>query len=172
LLGPVDGAFLGFVFGCTSLINATINPNVTSFIFSPFYSANLGETASFAEALKSILVCFGPRILIGVVPFFVYRLIKKVMKNKKGSCTFSLMLAGIAGSMTNTLLVMSLIYLLFGNDYANAIGIGIDALLGVILTVVATNGLVEALVASIIATAVCRVFLSLKSGIIRPNDQV
>lgn len=38
LLGPKKGAFLGGVFGLTSLINNTISPTVTSFTFSPFYS--------------------------------------------------------------------------------------------------------------------------------------
>lgn len=41
VLGPKKGAFLGLIFGLTSLINNTMNPTVTSFVFSPFYS--LGE---------------------------------------------------------------------------------------------------------------------------------
>ena len=38
VLGPKKGAFLGLIFGLTSLINNTMNPTVTSFVFSPFYS--------------------------------------------------------------------------------------------------------------------------------------
>ena len=38
LLGPARGAFLGGIFGLTSMINNTFNPNLTSFVFSPFYS--------------------------------------------------------------------------------------------------------------------------------------
>ena len=37
-LGPKKGAFLGFLFGLTSLIKATFTPNPTSFVFSPFYT--------------------------------------------------------------------------------------------------------------------------------------
>ena len=37
VLGPKKGAFLGLIFGLTSLINNTMNPTVTSFVFSPFY---------------------------------------------------------------------------------------------------------------------------------------
>ena len=37
ILGPKKGAFLGFIFGCTSLINNTFNPSLLSFAFSPFY---------------------------------------------------------------------------------------------------------------------------------------
>ena len=35
LLGPKLGAVLGFVFGVTSLINNTLNPAISSFVFSP-----------------------------------------------------------------------------------------------------------------------------------------
>ena len=35
-MGPAAGAFLGFVFGCTSVIGATMTPGITSFVFSPF----------------------------------------------------------------------------------------------------------------------------------------
>ena len=38
ILGPKYGAFLGFIFGLTSLVNNTFNPTVTSFVFTPFYS--------------------------------------------------------------------------------------------------------------------------------------
>lgn len=41
MLGPKKGAALGGVFGLTSFINNTINPTLTSFVFTPFYS--LGE---------------------------------------------------------------------------------------------------------------------------------
>src|SRR5699024_5890410 len=41
LMGPKKGAALGFLFGLTSFINNTVNPTVTSFVFTPFY--NLGE---------------------------------------------------------------------------------------------------------------------------------
>ena len=36
LLGPKYGAFLGLVFGMTSMVKNTFSPNLTSFVFSPF----------------------------------------------------------------------------------------------------------------------------------------
>ena len=57
VLGARKGAILGFVFGLTSLINNTMNPTATSFVFSPFYS--LGEIHG---GLGSIIICFLPRI--------------------------------------------------------------------------------------------------------------
>ena len=55
LLGPKKGAILGALFGLTSLINNTINPTITSFVFTPFYSGG---------NLLSLVICFVPRILV------------------------------------------------------------------------------------------------------------
>ena len=66
LMGPKKGAALGFLFGLTSFINNTMNPTPTSFVFTPFYS--IGDVSG---GLGSIIICFIPRILVGVVPYFV-----------------------------------------------------------------------------------------------------
>ncbi len=117
LLGPARGAFLGGIFGLTSMINNTFNPNLTSFVFSPFYS--LGNVHG---NFKSLMICFVPRILIGVVAYYVYtgivKLVKKKKNDGKGSAA-ALAAAGAAGALTNTLLVMNGIYFLFGSSYAN-----------------------------------------------------
>lgn len=156
-LGPKRGAFLGGVFGLTSMINNTmINPGVTSFVFSPFYS--LGDVhGNFA----SIIVCFVPRILIGVVAYYVFRLVSRLFKNAKGSNVVAFACAGVAGSLTNTLLVMSGIYFLFGENYASAKGIALDALYGFILTIVGTVGIPEAIVAAVLVTAIGKVLSSI-----------
>ena len=80
LLGPARGAFLGGIFGLTSMINNTFNPNLTSFVFSPFYS--LGNVHG---NFKSLMICFVPRILIGVVAYYVYTGIVKLVKKKKNA---------------------------------------------------------------------------------------
>lgn len=105
VLGPKKGAFLGLIFGLTSLINNTMNPTVTSFVFSPFYS--LGEIQG---GFASILICFVPRILTGVVPYYVYHGVRKVTTKWKTSQNTALFVAGISGALTNTLLVMNMIY--------------------------------------------------------------
>ena len=64
--------------------------------------------------------------------------------------------------MTNTLLVMNFIYLFFGQTYAQVIGKSYEVLYGVILGVIGTNGVPEAIVAGIITTAVCSVFFRSK----------
>lgn len=89
MLGPGKGALLGGIFGLTSFINNTVNPTATSFVFSPFYS--LGE---FSGGPASLLICFVPRILVGVIPWCIYKLVKKCSK-KEGTSGAGLILAGI-----------------------------------------------------------------------------
>ena len=63
LFGWKKGALLGGVFAVTSMIKNTLQPNLTSFVFSPFVPV-FGEESGSPLA---ILVCFVPRILIGVI---------------------------------------------------------------------------------------------------------
>lgn len=116
LMGPKKGAVLGLVFGATSFINNTMNPTVTSFVFTPFYS--LGE---FSGGIGSLVICFIPRILVGVVPHYVYKGVRSLSKNEKVSSA-GLILAGMSGALVNTLLVMNLIFVFFRDAYAQANG--------------------------------------------------
>lgn len=153
MLGPKKGAVLGGVFGLTSFINNTINPTVTSFVFTPFYS--LGE---YSGGIGSIIICFLPRILIGVVPFYVYHLIKKLTK-KDGVSSPGLVLAGLAGSLTNTLLVMNLIFVFFRDAYASANGVAASAVYKFILGIIGMNGVPEAVVAAVITLVIGRTLM-------------
>lgn len=150
-IGPKAGATLGFVFGLTSLYNNTFNPNITSFVFSPFYTAG-----GVNGGIRSLIVCFIPRILIGVVSYYFYKWIIKSFGNKTRTRTIGFALAGVVGSLTNTILVMSGIYFLFGESYALARGVAIDALYKVIFAVIGTQGVPEAIVAGLIVTILGR----------------
>ena len=153
LLGWKSGAYLGAVFGLTSLINNTTAPGLISFCFSPFIS--MGE--GLGGSPLSLIVCFVPRILCGIVPYFIY----KVMEKKCGD-KLSCLVGGVLGSMTNTIFVMGMIYLFFGNAYAAAKDIPFDAVFGAILSVVAINGTIEAIIAAILASAVVVAITSAK----------
>jgi uncharacterized membrane protein len=150
LLGWKAGAFLGGVFGLTSLIINTMEPGITSFCFSPF--VELGD--GMGGNPLALVVCFVPRILCGIVPYWVYQGLMKLFRNPDKFRKLSVLLAGIAGSMTNTILVMSMIYLFFGAQYAAARGLAFEAVLGVVLSVVGINGTIEAIIAALIASAV------------------
>ncbi len=159
LLGPKYGAFLGGCFGLTSLINNTTQPGITSFVFTPF--VEIGE--GLGGSPLSLVICFVPRILVGVVPYFVYIGIRKLMKKNEKTKPVSLMIAGVTGSMTNTLLVMSMIYVFFGKEWAAAKEIAYETVLAIIGSVIFINGTIEAIIAAILASAVCMVmFKTLK----------
>ena len=79
--GPKKGAVLGFIFGLTSFIKNTIMPtSLSAFVFSPVLAGSmLGAEGVF----KSLFICFVPRILVGVVPFFIYVAVKKALDSEK-----------------------------------------------------------------------------------------
>lgn len=149
ILGPKYGGFLGLVFGLTSLWKNTYMPNATSFVFSPF--VKMGE---YGGNFWSLVICLVPRILIGVVAFYVFKGILKVMNGKAGRRTIALILAGVAGALTNTLLVMNLIYLCFGKEYGAAAKGLTEGIYTVILGIICMNGIPEAIVAGILTMAI------------------
>ena len=153
LMGPKKGAALGFLFGLTSFINNTMNPTPTSFVFTPFYS--IGDVSG---GIGSVIICFVPRILVGVVPFFVYKLVKKFAKKSSVSAV-GLVLAGISGALVNTLLVMNLIFVFFREGYAAANDVAVSAVYGFILTMIGINGVPEAIVAGILTLCIGKVLL-------------
>ena len=158
LLGPKAGSVLGFTFGLTSLINNTITPGITSFCFSPFIQ--MGE--NLGGSPLALIVCFVPRILVGIVPYYVYTGLMKLFKNGSVKKGIALTISGIAGSMTNTILVMGMIYVFFGHEWAAAKEMAYNAVLGVIGSVIAINGSIEAVVAAIITTAVALALMKAK----------
>ncbi|NDO38616.1 ECF transporter S component [Anaerotruncus colihominis] len=148
LLGPAAGAVLGGVFGVLSVLTNTFQPTVTSFVFTPFYAL----TPDFSGNGWSLVVAIVPRILIGVVSAYVFRVLARFSKGRSAA----LIGAGIVGSLTNTILVMGGIYLFFGESYAAAKGIAFSALFGVIMGVIGINGVLEAIVAAILTLALGR----------------
>ncbi len=151
-LGPKKGALLGGVFGLTSLLNNTFKGGVTAFVFSPFHAIGMGGNP-LAVSLKSLCICFIPRILIGIVAYYAFRLFWNLLKGKAAGAAY--LAAGIAGSLTNTIFVMGGIYLLYGEAYAAATGKAFDVLFQAILVIIGTNGVPEAIVAAILTAAIC-----------------
>ena len=221
-LGPKKGAFLGFVFGFTSFINNTFKAVTPSaFVFSPVLAANV---VGFSGIFKSLYICFVPRILVGVVPYFVYLGMRKLLKegqkawravvnlaasvillvslsallnrllqdkmaestcrivsvgvgvvvgvilfvaltvagHRKASTNIALAYAGLAGAFTNTLLVMSGIFILYKDAYAEALGIAGEAVFDTIMGIISFNGVVEAVVAAIIVGGVGLALMKVK----------
>lgn len=156
VLGPKKGGMLGFVFGLSSFYKNSIAPSVLSFAFTPVVPLP-GLTKG---SLLSIIICFLPRILVGVVPFFVVKGIEALVKKLSGQSyrgirSAAVTLAAIAGSFTNTILVMGMIFIFFRDFYAAANNIPVETVFSVILGVVGTNGVPEAIVAAVLTAPVC-----------------
>ena len=149
LLGPSAGCALGAVFGICSLISNTIAPTVTSFAFSPFYADGL------VGAVKSLWISVGCRILIGLVSGWLWIILKKV----KLPDLAALPVVGFVGSMTNTVAVMGSIYFLLAEQYAAAREVAVTAVYGLIMATVTGAGVMEAVAALVLVTAIGKALL-------------
>ena len=149
VLGTKAGALMGFFFGLFSFIVWTFTPPnpAIAFVFTPAYS--VGEAGG---SYLSLLICFVPRILIGVVAGSLFSALSRILKNNLLAHTIS----GVVGSLTNTFLVLGGIYLFFGQDFAAANKLQYQLLLGVIGMTVLTSGIPEAVLGGITAYAVGR----------------
>lgn len=137
--GPVVGASIGLIFGLFSIYQNITAPTP----MSPF----------FYNPLISIL----PRVLIGIVSYYVYKFLRSKLKNVK----LSISIAAIIGSLVNTIGVLGLIYLIYFKDYAQILmdkgtvaSNSISAVTTALLTVIGTNGLAEAILSAIIVTPI------------------
>lgn len=130
--GPVVGATIGLIFGLTSLWNAITQP----VLLSPL----------FINPLVSVL----PRILIGIVTYYVYQGVYKISKKVYGSG----FIAGVIGSLVNTAGVLGMIYILYADKYLALMEQQGASAAKLLFGVVLTSGIPEALVAGLIVSAV------------------
>lgn len=100
--GPFVGAFIGMVFGLTSL-----------------YTAVQQSALPIAFAFLNPLVSILPRILIGIVAHYVYKGFNNVFKGKKQ--VVSIGVSAAAGTLTNTIGVLGMIYILYAKRYIEAL---------------------------------------------------
>jgi len=141
LEGPVIGFIVGLIFGVTSLIQAAVAPK------SPL-------DPLFVYPWLSIL----PRLFIGPVTWLVYASIKKITtafgKTKEA---VGLVLGAIAGSLTNTILVLGLlgIFYLGYTEWLTWPWIG---------SIVVSNGLPEAAAAAVFTLTVVSAWKGIEYG--------
>jgi len=150
-LGPKYGAALGFLFGFSSFLIATLTPVPSSFVFSPFVPVpGVGSGSPWA-----LFVAFVPRVFVGIVPYYVYKGLKKITSKNKRLDVLTLTITGLAGSLTNTLLVLHSIFIFFGEPWTTIVnGSPADAVYAVIVGIIATAGVPEAIVAGLLVAAV------------------
>ncbi|MDR0922548.1 MAG: ECF transporter S component [Lactobacillales bacterium] len=146
VLGPKIGAFLGGVMGIISFVTATVTAGPTNFLFSPLQpvpGTNHGD-------LRALIIAIVPRILIGIIPYYVYKLFKK----HENLRPVGLILSGVVGSFTNTIFVLGGIFLIF----RDVLGWTFQVLL---TSIVATNSIAEAIVSGVLVLAITPTLLKI-----------
>ena len=140
LEGPIVGIAVGLIFGLFSMYQNITAPGLTSFIF------------------WNPIVALIPRMLIGVVAYYSFKLFKIKIKST-GICAG---IAAILGTLTNTIGVLGLTYILYLDRYAQAREISREAVAGTLLTVGLTNGIPEAIVSALITIPIVVTMLKIK----------
>ena len=125
IYGPRIGATLGFLMGLISLTVNTITILPTSYLFSPFV-----PNGNF----YSVVIAIVPRILIGLTPYFIY----KLLRGRAG-----LIFAGALGSLTNTIFVLGGIFIFFGNVYDGNIQL-------LLAGVISSNSIAELIISALL----------------------
>ena len=137
--GPIVGGSIGLIFGLFSIYqNITAPTPMSPFFYNP-------------------LVSIVPRVLIGVLSYYIYKLIRAKLKNAK----LSISIAAICGSLVNTVGVLGTIYLIYFKDYAEILmskgtiaSNSVNAVTAALLTVIGTNGIAEALLSALLVTPI------------------
>lgn len=139
LEGPVVGIIIGLIFGGTSLIRALTMPTLTNFV------------------LLNPLVSILPRVLIGIVAYYVFKIVLKASKK----VSIASWVSGITASLVNTIGVLGMIYLLYADMYAQAFaemtGEAFKVASVILLGTFFTNGIPEAIVGGFIVSSVCTI---------------
>ena len=97
LLGPAEGAVLGFVYGITSLYDAITGASaMTGFFFQ-------------LSPVHTVILCVVTRTLVGLLTGLIFKALKKIDKKK----IFCYYVGGLMAPMLNTILFMAYIVLVF-----------------------------------------------------------
>lgn len=137
LMGPIDGAILGAVFGATSFAQC--------FLGDPF-----GAALVALNPFYTFLICLVPRILIGIISGYLSKGLLKTRINQVVTYAVS----ALAGSLTNTVFFVGLLILFFGNSaLLRSFGNSVLEIIGVLVTV---NSLVEAVVCTVLVTILAK----------------
>lgn len=130
--GPKLGAILGTIMGVASMINALLRPTPTSFLF------------------MNPIIAILPRMLIGLVTGYTAVL----LRNRGAKYKLDKIIPAALGSMTNTVGVLSLIYIIYASAYMETIGRTGQSALKFLLGIASVNGVIELLVCVVISTPI------------------
>ena len=133
LMGWKYGALLGGVWGLTCVIRASV----------------LAAASPVFEIFINPFVSLVPRIIVGIVAGSMFNLLKNKLKVGDG---ISAGISAIAGTLTNTLLVLSSMYFFGGmiSSYKDVF----ELLKTIWLTIIGVNGLIELIMAIIVVPGI------------------
>lgn len=140
VLGPRVGLFLGSAWGICSFIRA-------------FTSGSAISLLVFTNPLIAVV----PRALVGYLSAVVFMGLARVITNSK----IRMGVAGAFGSLLNTTLVLGLIYVLIGAQYASQLQTSLTQLPVILMAVVLTNGVPEAIAAAVITPVIASILIRL-----------
>lgn len=155
MLGVRAGTVMGFVAGLFSFIVWTfMPPSFMAIAFTPFYKVELGNV-TFGGNWWSLVICFVPRILVGTLSGLVYKAIAG-KTDKQALKITAAALAGIAGSVINTVGVLGGIALFMHREFSEIYAMsefGATTVAAVIGATILTNAIPEAIVSGIVTPA-------------------
>ncbi len=132
-LGPVSGLIAGGIWGFASMLKALLGSSgMTTILFN-------------MDPLRTIIICFLPRMLDGFLIGLLYRLLRKFLGVLPSGC-----ITGFFSAFLNTVFFMSAIVLLFGQtSYLQEMMNGRNVVI-FICSIIAGNAIFEMLVAAIV----------------------
>ena len=134
VLGPLYGMGIGALFGILSLFHAIAR-----------------ETTLLNVLFQNVLVSVLPRMCIGLVSGYLYLLFNKLFKGKLR--VISTAVSALFGSLTNTILVLLSLYVIYPSAMVTHFRVNTLAQLrGILLGIVETNGIIEAVMSMVIST--------------------
>lgn len=145
ILGPSAGAFLGLVFGLTSFAQC-------------FGGSPMGAIFLEASPIGTFFCCVANRVLVGWLPGILYQTLKRFEKTRNVRIAACCLLT----PLLNTLLYIVSNWLIFSDTWMSiSVSSGFTggkgfSLLTFMLSLVAVNGIAEAITCLILSTAICK----------------
>lgn len=137
--GPLVGAAVGLVYGLFSIYQNITAPALLSPIF------------------MNPIIAIVPRVLIGVVSYYVFTFIKTKFNKDK----LALASAAVVGTITNTVGVLGLTYLIAIDQFAALKDISSSTVAAALAAIGITNGIPECLVSVLIIVPVVTALLKI-----------
>lgn len=149
ILGTKDGMFIGLVWGIFTIIRAFTSPT------TPL------DITVFTNPIISVL----PRVLVGLVAGILFTWLYS--KTKK--VVLASIVAAIFGTLTNTVLVLTLMGTLYTSLVATTYGVDASALFVTLGAIAVTNGVSEVITAVILTPILVKALFAATS--LRPENR-